>query len=437
MPSLPTNSNASQEQQAISRLRELFETGVAAVTPAQCMPPVIARILADLDDQLPQRTFVIGAGKAAAAMAQTLEQYWPTPLQGIVITRYGHAVPCQHIEVIEADHPVPDQASYVAAQRLLASVQGLSADDLVICLLSGGGSALMSLPAPCLSLEQKREINRALLLSGATIHEMNCVRKHLSAIKGGRLALACAPARVISLIISDVAGDDAAIIASGPTLIDESTSADALAILRTHHIAVPSAVEAYLQSPQSETPKQFPSDLRSDYVLLACAQTALDAAATWARAQNIDVHILSDRLQGEAKELGRQHAQLARSFAARDLQRPQLLLSGGETTVQVKGQGRGGRNTEYLLSLCIGLQAHPQIYALAADTDGIDGSEDNAGAWLTPNSLLLAHHAGLHASVSLAANDAYSFFETLKALLVTGPTLSNVNDFRAILILQK
>ena len=428
-------STSSQEKQAISCLRELFDAALVAVKPAECMPPAIAQILAEYSTRPPARTIVIGAGKAAASMAQTLEQHWPGPVQGMVITRYGHAVPCQHIEVIEAAHPVPDQAGYEAAQRLLTTVRDLSADDLVICLLSGGGSALMSLPAPCLSLEQKREINRALLRSGATIHDMNCVRKHLSAIKGGRLALACAPARVVSLIISDVAGDDAAVIASGPTLVDSSSSGDALAILRTHHITVPAAVEAYLQSPESETPKQFPADLRSDYVLLACAQTALNAAATWGRAQGMDVHVLSDRLQGEAKELGRQHAQLARSFAARDLQKPQLLLSGGETTVQLKGQGRGGRNTEYLLSLCIGLQAHPHIYALAADTDGIDGSEDNAGAWIAPNSLLLAHHAGLHAPDILAANDAYRFFATLKSLLVTGPTLTNVNDFRAILIL--
>lgn len=437
MPSLTPVSHSSSESQAIGFLRQMFEHALTAVKPAQCMPQALQQIVTAYGTKLPARTIVIGAGKAAAAMAQTMEQHWPTPVQGMVITRYGHVVPCQHIEVIEAAHPVPDAAGYEAAQRLLATVRDLSADDLVICLLSGGGSALMSLPAPCLSLEQKREINRALLRSGATIHDMNCVRKHLSAIKGGRLALTCAPARVISLMISDVAGDDATIIASGPTLIDSSSSADALAILRTHHITVPAAVEAYLQSPESETPKQFPAYLRSDYVLLACAQTALNAAATWGRAQGMDVHVLSDRLQGEAKELGRQHAQLARSFAARDLQKPQLLLSGGETTVQVKGQGRGGRNTEYLLSLCIGLQAHPQIYALAADTDGIDGSEDNAGAWITPNSMLLAHHAGLNANEILAANDAYRFFETVSSLLVTGPTLTNVNDFRAILILPK
>lgn len=437
MTSSPSSSASLSAQHAIANLRTLFDVAVAAVKPAQCMPPAIAEVLNSLGNAMPRRTIVIGAGKAAAAMAQSLEQHWLTPLQGIVITRYGYAVPCQYIEVLEAAHPVSDQAGYEAAQRLLASVQGLHEDDLVICLLSGGGSALMNLPAPCLSLEQKREINRALLRSGATIHEMNCVRKHLSAIKGGRLALACAPARVLSLIISDVAGDDAAVIASGPTLIDESTSTDALAILRTYHIAVPPAVEAYLQSPQSETPKQFSTDLHSDYIVLARAQTALEAAATWARDHGIDAHILSDRLQGEAKGLGLQHAQLARSLAARALPKPQLLLSGGETTVQVKGQGRGGCNTEYLLSLCIGLQAHPQIYALAADTDGIDGSEDNAGAWVAPNSLLLAHHAGLHATELLAANDAYRFFAQLKALLVTGPTLTNVNDFRAILILPK
>lgn len=437
MISSPSASTPLSAQQAIASLRMLFEVAVAAVKPVQCMPPAIAEVLNSLGCALPARTVVVGAGKAAAAMAQSLEQHWPTPLQGIVITRYGHAVPCQYIEVIEAAHPVPDQSGYEAAQRLLDTVQDLHKNDLVICLLSGGGSALMSLPAPCLNLEQKREINRALLRSGATIHEMNCVRKHLSAIKGGRLALACAPARVLSLIISDVAGDDAAIIASGPTLVDNSTSSDALAILRTHHIAVPPAVEAYLQSPLSETPKQFPAGLCSDYLLLARAQTALDAAANWARERGIDVHILSDCLQGEAKDLGLQHAQLARSLAARTLSKPQLLLSGGETTVQVKGHGRGGRNTEYLLSLCIGLQAHPQIYALAADTDGIDGSEDNAGAWVSPNSLLLAHHAGLQATALLDANDAYRFFAELKSLLVTGPTLTNVNDFRAILILPK
>ncbi len=437
MTSLQTSAHSCREHSAIRDLKQLLQVAVDAVRPAQCMPPVLHQLLHEYGNQLPARTIVIGAGKAAAAMAQSVEQLWPGPVQGMVITRYGHALPCQQIEVVEAAHPIPDQAGYEAAQRLLQTVQNRHVDDLVICLLSGGGSALMSLPSPCVNLEQKREINRALLRSGATIHDINCVRKHLSAIKGGRLALACAPARVVSLIISDVAGDDAAVIASGPTLVDDSSSADALAILRTHHIKVPPAVEAYLMSPQSETPKQFPATLRSEYFILARAQTALEAAAKWARDHDMDVHILSDRLQGEAKDLGRQHAQLARSFAARDFSRPQLLLSGGETTVRVLGQGRGGRNTEYLLSLCMGLQAHPQIYALAADTDGIDGSEDNAGAWIAPNSLLLAHHAGLQASEILAQNDAYRFFEAIQALVVTGPTLTNVNDFRAILILPK
>ncbi|MFZ6818754.1 glycerate kinase type-2 family protein [Undibacterium sp. Ji22W] len=435
------------ETQAPAFLRELFAVAVAAVDPHHCLPPHLPAFPTS------GRCIVVGAGKAAASMAQALEQHWLASglenslgdlarLSGMVIVPYGHSLPCEVIQVREAAHPVPDQAGYQAAVDLLASVQHLSAADTVICLLSGGGSSLMSLPAPGISLAEKQEINRALLRSGARIHEMNCVRKHLSAIKGGRLALACVPATVLTYIISDVAGDDASIIASGPTLADASTCADALEILQRYAIPVSPAVLAHLQLASSETPKPdhtafvYPHP-HPHVQIIANAQAALQAAANFAQSKGVRVEILSDRLEGEARELGRAHAQLAiaHKSARENHHQACLLLSGGETTVTVKGSGRGGRNTEYLLSFCQNLNGHPGIYALAADTDGRDGSEQNAGAWCTPDSLQLAADLSISAGESLANNDAFAFFAALDALLVTGPTYNNVNDFRAILVL--
>lgn len=433
-----TNWNQTQ---ALDFLRELFALAVAAVDPHHCLPPH----LPNFPDS--GRCIVVGAGKAAASMAQALEQHWSRlqqadlrRLSGMVIVPYGYALPCQHLQVREAAHPIPDQAGYQAAQDLLASVQNLSVSDTVICLLSGGGSSLMSLPAPGISLAEKQDINRALLRSGARIHEINCVRKHLSAIKGGRLALACAPARVLTYIISDVAGDDPSIIASGPTLSDTSTCADALDILQRYAIPASSAVLTHLRQPASETPKSHQIDTTHSQVhIIANAQAALQAAADWAQSQGVQVQVLSDRLEGEARDLGRVHAQLAigkaKELATAEDQRPHLFLSGGETTVTLRGNGRGGRNTEYLLSLCQNLNGRPEIYALAADTDGRDGSEQNAGAWCTPDSLQRAARLSISASDCLANNDAYTFFAALDSLLMTGPTYNNVNDFRAILVL--
>ncbi len=438
------------QAQVLDFLRELFAVAIAAVDPRHCLPPHLPPFPAS------GRCIVVGAGKAAASMAQALEKHWlasglvaSSPdlkrLSGMVIVPYGYSLPCNHIQIREAAHPVPDQAGYQAARDLLASVQNLNANDTVICLLSGGGSSLMSLPATGISLSEKQELNRALLRSGARIHEINCVRKHLSAIKGGRLALACAPAQVLTYIISDVAGDDASIIASGPTLPDASTCADALEILQRYAIPTSPAVIAHLQKASSETPKRnHPAFLHPQVHIIANAQAALQAASNFAQSKGVEVKILSDRLEGEARELGRAHAQLAidlktklaTEFADQSHERPYLLLSGGETTVTVKGSGRGGRNTEYLLSLCQNLNGHAGIYALAADTDGRDGSEQNAGAWCTPDSLQQAAALSLSATTSLANNDAYTFFATLDALLVTGPTYNNVNDFRAILVLQ-
>jgi hydroxypyruvate reductase len=387
-------------------------------------------------------------------MAQALEQHWfasdldatandVARFSGMVIVPHGYRLPCKYIQVREAAHPVPDEAGYQAACDLLDSVSNLSADDTVICLLSGGGSSLMSLPAAGISLAEKQTINRALLRSGARIHEINCVRKHLSAIKGGRLALACAPAKVLTYIISDVAGDDPSIIASGPTLADASTRFDALEILQRYAIPTSATVLAHLQQVSSETPKPNHAGFVQTHVqIIANAQMALQAAANFAQSKAICVQILSDRLEGEARELGHAHALMSTAIATtlatdnfhQQQRQAHLLLSGGETTVTVKGNGHGGRNSEYLLGLCQSLEGHAGIYALAADTDGRDGSEHNAGAWCTPDSLQRASALSISADACLANNDAYSFFAALDNLLETGPTYNNVNDFRAILI---
>lgn len=411
-------------------LRHLFDAGVAAVQAEHCVPPALPAPPAG-------RTVVLGAGKAAAAMAAAVERHWPGPLEGLVVTRYGHGVPCDHIEVVEAAHPVPDDAGLQAAERVLARAQELGADDLALVLLSGGGSSLLALPAPGIALAEKQALARALLRSGATIGEINCVRAHLSAIKGGRLALACAPAPCVTLAVSDVPGDDPAVIASGPTVGDATTVADARAVLARYGIEVPAAVAAHLDSRAAETPKPGDPALRHARVsVVANAQTALEAAAAAAREAGLEALILSDRIEGEARDVARVHAAVATQVArrAQPAAPPCVLLSGGETTVTVRGEGRGGRNAEFLLALAIALDGHPGIHALACDTDGIDGTEDNAGGIVDPITLQRAHHLGLDPQACLAGNDGYGFLEALGALVVTGPTRTNVNDFRAVLV---
>jgi glycerate 2-kinase len=370
---------------------------------------------------------------AAAAMAKAVEDVWEGPLEGLVVTRYRHAVPCRRIEVVEAAHPIPDAAGHAAAERILSSVKGLGPDDLVLCLISGGGSALLALPAPGVTLDDKRAISKALLRSGATIAEMNCVRKHLSAIKGGRLAVAAAPAHVVALLISDVPGDDPSVIASGPTVADPTTVDDARAILGKYRIDAPPAIRDAL----SETVKPGdPRLARIVTILVATPQMALERAAAVARQAGITPVILGNAIEGEARDVALVHAGIARQCAAhrQPAPPPAVLLSGGETTVTVRGTGRGGRNAEFLLSLGIALDGHPCIHALAADTDGIDGTEDNAGALISPDTLARAAARGLDARSHLARNDGYGFFDALDTLVMTGPTLTNVNDFRAILV---
>ena len=397
------------------------------------------------------RTVVIGAGKAGGSMAQAVEALWPAdaPLEGLVVTRYEHIPPRppglkQRIEVVEAAHPVPDAAGLAAAQRILALVQGLTRDDLVLCLISGGGSALLSLPAEGLSLEDKQGINKALLNSGANIGEMNCVRKHLSRIKGGRLAAACAPARVVTLTISDVPGDDPSVIASGPTVPDSTSCADALAILKRYGIAVPAEVLSQLESGALETPKPGDPAFEGHQIhMIATPQQSLEAAAAAARAVGLTAYILSDEMEGESREVGKVHAALARAVALKGqpFSKPCVILSGGETTVTVRprqpgdAKGRGGRAGEFCLGLALGLQGQEGVYALAADTDGIDGVEDNAGAFVAPDTLARALARGMKIDRFLDRNDAYGYFEPLGDLVVTGPTHTNVNDFRALLIL--
>jgi glycerate 2-kinase len=420
-------------------LRGLFDTAVQRALPAAVMggylPPPPAG----------GRTLVLGAGKAGGAMAAALEALWPqdAPLSGLVVTRYGHVPPgfsSRRIEVVEARHPVPDEAGLQAARRIAALAQGLTPQDLVLCLISGGGSALLSLPVEGLGFEDKQAINRALLKSGAAIDEMNTVRKHLSAIKGGRLGALCAPARVVTLAISDVPGDDPAVIASGPTVPDASTCADALRILDRYAIAVPPAARAGLESGAFETPK--PGDPRfAGHALhmIATPQASLEAAAAAARAAGIEAHVLSDEIEGESREVGKVHAALARAVARRGtpFAKPCVILSGGETTVTVRADqpGRGGRATEFLMGCALALQGEPGVHVLAADTDGIDGIEDNAGAIVTPDTLARARAQELKAADYLDRHDAYNFFRQIGDLVTTGPTFTNVNDFRALMIL--
>ena len=411
-------------------LRRLFDAALTAADPAKAVP-------AYLPAPPKGRTVVIGAGKAAAAMAKAVEDNWDGPLEGLVVTRYHHGADCRRIEVIEAAHPVPDQKGREAAGRILALAEGLGPDDLALCLISGGGSALLSLPAEGIALEEKQAVNRALLKSGAAIDEMNCVRKHLSAIKGGRLAAAAAPARVVSLLISDVPGDDPAVIASGPTIADPTTFAEAKAILEKYGIEAPASVTRLMAAAAEETPK--PGDPRiaaAESHIIAKPQASLEAAAAIAREAGITPVVLSDSIEGEARDVAQVMAGIARQVAQHDqpMAAPCVLLSGGETTVTVRGQGRGGRNAEFLLALAVALDGLPAVYGLACDTDGIDGSEDNAGAIVTPDSLKRAAAAGVDAKAMLANNDGYGFFEKLGDLVLTGPTRTNVNDFRAILI---
>jgi glycerate 2-kinase len=416
-------------------LRGLFAAALAAADPDRA-----------LADRLPApvrgRTVVVGAGKAAAAMARAVETRWPDPLEGLVLTRYGHAVPCRRIEVVEAGHPVPDIAGMQAAERILALAHGLGPDDQLVFLASGGGSALLTLPAAGLSLADKQAVTRALLRSGATIAEINTVRKHLSAIKGGRLAAAAAPARLVTLAISDVPGDDPAVIASGPTVPDASTFADARAVLAKFRIEPPAAIAAHLREAAAETPKPGdPIFAQASFELVASPAEALRAAAALALRRKIAPVVLSDRIEGEARDVAAVHAAIALQLRARRFQAgarvilpPAVLLSGGETTVTVVGSGRGGRNTEFLLALGVALDGAPGISALACDTDGIDGTEDNAGAILYPDSLARAAARGVAARASLVDHDGYGFFAALGDLVSTGPTRTNVNDFRAILV---
>jgi len=396
------------------------------------------------------RTIVLGAGKAGGAMAQAVEALWPAeaPLEGLVVTRYHHVPPRpdglpHRIEVVEASHPVPDAAGLQAAQRILSLTQGLTPDDLVLCLISGGGSALLTLPAEGLSLEDKQRINRELLESGANIGEMNCVRKHLSRIKGGRLAAACAPAKVVTLTISDVPGDDPSVIASGPTVPDATSCADALAILQRYGIEVPDAVLGQLRQGALETPKPGDALFHGHEVhMIATPRQSLEAAAQVARDAGIAAYILSDEMEGESREVGKVHAALARAVArtGHPFATPCVILSGGETTVTVRKQapdtarGRGGRAGEFCLGLAQALQGQQNVWALAADTDGIDGMEDNAGAFVATDTLARAQALGMKVDAFLDRNDAYGYFEALGDLVVTGPTHTNVNDFRAVLV---
>jgi glycerate 2-kinase len=412
-------------------LRGAFAAAVAAADPMR----VLAR---HLPAKPRGRCVVVGAGKSAACMAAALEAAWPdVPLSGLVVTRYGHAVPTAAIEVMQAAHPVPDANSEIAARRILRTVRGLGADDLVLALISGGGSALMALPAPGLTLADKQAMNKALLACGATISEMNAVRKHLSAIKGGRLAAAAAPARVVSLAISDVPGDDPAVIASGPTVPDPTSFADARGLLARYAITPSPAVAAHLAAAADETPK--PGSLpRSEFRLIATPCMALDAAAAEAHAAGLAPLILGDALEGEASGLGILMAGIARSVRAhgQPLAAPALLLSGGETTVSI-GEGpagHGGRNTEFLLALAVALAGVSGIWAIAGDSDGIDGTEDAAGAIVAPDTLARARAAGLDARARLAGHDSFTVFAAIGDLVRTGPTLTNVNDIRAILV---
>ncbi|MCF8147548.1 MAG: glycerate kinase [Sulfuritalea sp.] len=411
-------------------LERMFRAAVASAQPALCVP-------AHLPSPPQGRLIVIGAGKASAAMARAVEDHWTGPLEGLVVTRYGYGLECQHIDIVEASHPVPDAKGLQAAEAILKRVRHLSEDDVVLCLISGGGSALLPLPLEGISLEDKQAINVALLKSGASISEMNCVRRHLSAIKGGRLAAECYPARVLTLLLSDVPGDNPMDIASGPTVADPTSCADALAIVRRYAIELPVFARHVLETGAGETMKSAdPRMSRAESRLIATPQMALEAAAEVARAAGLHAYILSDAMEGESREVGKVLAALALQCArtGQPFSKPCVLLSGGETTVTVRGQGRGGRNVEFLLALALALRGANGIHALAADTDGVDGQEEVAGACIDPQTLERARSLGMDPVEFLDTNDAHTFFERLGDALVTGPTHTNVNDFRAILL---
>ncbi|WP_425405774.1 glycerate kinase type-2 family protein [Hwanghaeella sp.] len=422
--------------QARELLMKMFEAAVRAADPLLCVPPCLPEPPKD------GRTIVIGAGKASAVMAQAVEAHWAAhhpdvDLEGVVVTRYGYAAPCSKIRILEASHPVPDEKGIAAAQEILDTVTGLSDKDLVICLISGGGSALLTVPAGDMTLADKQAVNKALLASGATIDEMNCIRKHLSQIKGGRLAAACAPAKVVSILISDVPGDDPQVIASGPTVPDATTFADALRLVRHYDMKLPAAAMAILDEGATETPKPGDPIFENTEIRMAAApRLSLNAAAEVARQAGVTPLILGDSLEGESREVGTVLAGIARSVQshATPVAPPAVLLSGGETTVTLRGDGRGGPNAECVLGMALALDGQTGISALCCDTDGIDGSEDNAGAIIDPGTLARAKDQGRDAAAYLRNNDAYGFFQAIDGLVVTGPTKTNVNDFRAILI---
>ncbi|SDM14238.1 glycerate kinase [Ensifer sp. YR511] len=411
-------------------LEALFTSAVAAADPEKV-------IAANLPARPKGRTVVVGAGKGAAQMAAAFERHWDGPLSGVIVTRYGYAAPCETIEVLEASHPLPDENGLLASKRLLAEVGGLTADDLVVALVCGGGSALLPSPPPGLTLEDEIAVNRALLASGAPISAMNAVRKHVSMIKGGRLAAAAYPAKVVSLIVSDIPGDDPALVASGPTLADASTREDALTLIERYSLNLPAKVMAWINSPESAAPSpDDPRFARNEVRLIASASVSLEAAAAEARAAGIDAIILSDAIEGEARDVGGVHAAIAREVVGRGrpFTKPVVVLSGGETTVTIRGKGKGGRNSEFLLALALGIDGAKGVSALAADTDGIDGSEDNAGAFADDTTIARLAAQRLDAAAFLQKNDSWSAFDALGDLFKPGPTGTNVNDFRAILV---
>ena len=410
----------------IELMKSMFDAAIKQALPSNSVP---------MHMPMPPkgRTIVVGAGKASAAMAQVFEQNWKGPLEGLIVTRYGHAVPCKSIEIVEAAHPVPDESGTKAAARISQMMQGLTKDDLVVALISGGGSALLSLPVDGVTVEEKRAVNRALLNSGAPIGEMNCVRKHLSKIKGGRLAAAAYPAQVHTLVISDVPGDDLAAVASGPTVADPSTFAEARAIIAKYNIEVPAPVTAHLAAAKDETPKNLSN---TTSICIASPQKSLEAAAALAKKAGYTPIILGDAIEGEAREVGIVLAGIAmqaRRFG-QPIKPPCAIISGGETTVTVQGNGAGGRNVEFLLSLALKLNGAEKIYALAGDTDGIDGAREVAGAYITPETLVIARNLKIDPWTSLSNNDAHNFFAATQSQIITGPTLTNVNDFRVILV---
>lgn len=424
IPPAPTMNTADRQ------LVHMLARAIGKARPEQVVPHYLPPAPAG-------RTLVLGAGKASAVMAQTLEKHWSGPLSGFVVTPYGYAAPCQQIDIMEAAHPIPDQASQVAAQRMLSLAQKTTADDLIIMLISGGGSALLCAPAQGLSFQEKQAIHQQLLHSGANIREINCVRRHLSAIKGGHLAQVCAPTPVHNLIISDVPGDSLVDIASGPTVYDPSDCRAALAVLDRYAITLSADTRAALQAGHYETPK--PKNRNFNHVhsqLIATAQQSLSAAQSWAQKQGIQVLNLGDSIQGESQEVAKVLAGIAHSIKNHHtpIAPPCILLSGGETTVTVNHAGQGGPNVEFLLSLLLALNGLEGVHALAADTDGVDGACPIAGAWINEHSLAKAWQQGLSPQQYLDNNDAHRFFKKLEQQIITGPTHTNVNDFRALFI---